>query len=370
MKLGKMKSVFLALLAALTLAALGFGLAAANGIGAYAEETTSTVDGISLIGSEGKNFIYSAEFTPNSDESDAAGLVFGVGEDCYWTATAAIKQNKVKLCQSEDGVLKTADYQFEAGKKFQITVIVNEEIAKVYVGNDDVAAITCKLEGYDGGKLGLDVTADKFGVANVKFTSTDSLDGDIFCNGYEVLKVVNLTDGNYKLKDSEYSVKDGVLTVSREYLRTLEADAEYAFRVVTDFTDFNFSITTDFTAVAATPSIDKYYRNNDVTLELSGNVTVHKLMIDGKECTFTQTGEKVVISSEQISSLSIGKHSVKLYTAKGRPETTINVAEMVETIIEPEVKSNHLWLWIDIAIFGSAIVGYVAFNVISKLRKK
>lgn len=369
MKLGKIKSLFIA---CLMLAALVFGFFAANGAFVYAEQASATGNGFSLTGSEGSNFIYSAEFTPESESAKTAGMVFGVddGSDCYWMAVADVKENTVVLWQSESAELKTAEYQFEAGKKFKMTVVVNSETAKIFVGSSDVAVITCKLEDYHGGKLGLAVKEGEFSVTNVTFTDTDTLDGDIFCNGYDVLKVVNLTDGNYKLNGNEYSMKGGVLTVSRDYLKTLEANTEYVFRVVTSFTDFNFSIITDFTAVTATPSIEKYYRHNDVTLELSGNVTVHKLLIDGKECAFTQSDGRVVISSTEISSLTTGKHTVKLYTNKGRPEATINVSEMVETVSEPVVKASHMWLWIDVAIFGTAIIGYVAYSIISKSKKK
>ena len=365
MKLSKVKSVFLAFLAVIT-ASLLFGTINANGGRVYAEENTA---GISLSGTYCNNFIYSAEFTPVSG-ADRAGIIFGADVNSHWSAVALTAEDGVALYrqEEEESELKRAGYSFEASEKFKMTLVVNEEVAKIFIGNDDVAALTYKLEGYDGGNI--TTIADGFEISNVVFTETDTPDGDIFIGGYEVLKVVNLTDGNYRLNGNEYSIKGGVLTVSNNYIKTLEVNTEYSFRVVTSFTDFNFRISTDFTSVTATPSIEKYYRNNDVTLELSASVTVHKLLIDGKECPFTQTEDRVVISAEQISSLSIGKHSVKLFTDKGRPETTINVSEMVETITEPEVKSTHVWLWIDVAIFLSAIIGYVTFSILSKRKKK
>jgi len=329
-------------------------------------------DGFRFSESAGTDFIYSAEFTPANGKAQAAGLVFGVCDNLtsYWVATADTRDGIVKIWKPGEGELKTASYPFEMGKKFKVTAVVNDGTAKIFINNDDIAVITYKLEDYRGGKVGLNVFNGDFNINNVKFTQTNSPDGDIFCNGYEVLKVVNLTDGNYKLKDSEYFVNGGAVTVSRSYLNTLEADTEYLFRVVTSFTDFNFKVTTGFTAVSATPSVDKYYRTDDVTIELSGNVKVNKLLIDGKECAFTQTDDRVVIAQEQIGALSTGKHTVKLFTDKGRPETSINVSEKVETISEPVIKSTHMWLWIDVAIFGSAIIGYIAFSVISKRRKK
>ena len=365
MKLSKKINVLLAVLAALILVPLCFGLIVANGVKAYADGD----DGISLSGYEGRNFVYSAEFTPANNDAQAAGLVFGISDDLtsYWAATADIQGKKVELSHSKEGGLKTAGYGFEAGKTIKLTVVMNGEMAKVFIDDSDVAVICCKLEKYTGGKLGLN---GDFNASNVKFTDLDLPEGDIFCNGYDVLKVINITDGNYKLTSGEYELKGGNLTVSRDYLKTLEAGTEYVFRIVTSFTDLDLKIKTDFTAVSATPAVEKYYRHNNVTLELSGNVKVHKLLIDGKECAFTQDGGEVVISSDEISSLSTGSHSVKLYTDKGRPETTINVSEMVETVTEPAAKATHVFLWIDLVIFLGAIVGYTAFSVITKRKKK
>ncbi len=372
MKLSRIKSVFLALSATLILAVLCFGLLAVNGGKAYAETADGEVafsdardlGGLSLGKYEGNNFVYSAEF----DNAKEVGLVFGVadGSDSYWSVVVDISNGTVKLSHSEDGELKTASC--DAGEQFKMTVVVNGGIVRVFIDNKTAAVITCRIDNYNGGKLRL--SDDGFNVSNVKFTDLDVPEGDIYCNGFEVLKVVNITDGNRKLSSGEYEVKGGILTVSREYLRTLEANTEYVFRAVTSFTDFDFKVTTDFTAVTVTPAVEKYYKDNDVTLELSGNVTVHKLLIDGKECAFTQTDDAVLISSQEISALSTGKHSVKLYTDKGRPETSITVSETVETITEPEVKASHVFLWIDLAIFLSAIVGYTAYSIISKRKKK
>ena len=338
------------------------GFATAKGGAVYAEQSAD--------GRHYGNFVYSAEFAPQ-DGASRAGFVFGADEKSHWTAVALFSEDSVALYRQEEKEieLKKAGYDFKDGEKLKMTLVVNEGVAKLFIG-DGVASLTYKLDGYTGGTI--DTVGDGFEISNTSIIETDTPDGNIYIGGYSVLKVVNLTDGNYKLDGAkEYSVKGGVLTISESYLKTLEADTEYSFRVVTSFTDFNFKVNTDFTSVTATPSIEKYYRNNDVTIELSSaSVTVHKLLIDGKVFEFTQTADRVVISSKQISTLSIGKHSVKLYTDKGRPETTFNLSETVETVTEPAVKSTHMWLWIDVAIFLSAIVGYVAFSIISKRKKK
>lgn len=329
-------------------------------------------DAFRFSAAEGKNFIYSAEYTPDNDDAQAAGIVFGVSDNLtsYWVATADTKENKVKLWQAGVGDLKTVDYTFETGKKFKITVVMNGDVAKIFIDDDVVAAIVCRIGDYVGGKLGLNVFGGSFVINNVKFTDLDVPEGDMNCNGYEVLKVVNISDGNYKLNGADYTLNGGILKISDEYLKTLEANTEYTFRVVTSFTDFDVTVKTDFTAVTATPAVEKYYKDDDVTLELSDSVTVNRLFIDGKEYAFTQTEDRVVISSDEIGSLTMGSHTVKLYTDKGRPETTITVSEIIETVADPVEQSARLWLWIDVAIFASAIVVYTAFSIVSKRKKK
>ena len=357
MKVCNKTKVLFASLAVLTLAALCLAIVPTA---AFAETTRSD---FVLRKGNANNFIYSAEFTPDSSEVTGDGFVFGVSDDftSYWAVVANIADGKVQLLKN-DTVLKSAQYSLEAGKTFALTLVVNEGIAKVFVDGSDVAAITCKLDGYSGGKVG--VKSD-CAVAYEQFASTDTLDGDIFCNGYNVLKVVNVNDG-HKLDSSEFSVSKSVLTVSREYLKTLEADTEYTFRVVTSFTDFNFTLTTDFTPATATSVMSKYYRGSDVTFELSGGAVVDKLLIDGENVEFTQNGNRIVVSAQVVNALPSGKHNVKLYTNIGRPETSFTLSEPAETLTEIVPEATHTFFWIDFAIFGSLILAYVVFTILKK----
>ena len=357
MKACKKTSILFASLAVLTLVALCLAIVP---MAAFAE--TANSDFILRKGNA-NNFIYSAEFTPDSSEVTGDALVFGVSDNLasYWVVAANVADSKVQLLKN-DTVLKSAHYSFEAGKTFALTLVVNEGIAKVFVDGSDVAVIICKLDGYSGGKVG--VKAD-CAVISEQFASTDTLEGDIFCNGYNVLKVVNVNDG-YKLDSSEYSVSKSVLTVSHEYLKTLEADTEYTFRVVTSFTDLNFTITTDFTPAVAVSVMSKYYRGSDVTFELSSGAVVNKLLIDGENVEFTQNGNRIVVSAQVVNALPSGKHNVKLYTNIGRPETIFTLSEPVETLTEIEPEATHTFFWVDIAIFGALILAYVAFTVIKK----
>ena len=357
MKSCKKTSILFASLAVLAMVALCLGITTT----VVVAETNASSE-FSLRKETANNFIYSAELT-DLTESSNVGLVFGVSDDLtsYWAVSVNVTNGKVELLKN-DTALKSVQYSFAADKTFALTLVVNEGIAKVFVNGSDVAAITCKLDGYSGGKVG--VKGD-CAVAFEQFASTDTLNGDIFCNGYEVLKVVNVTDG-HKLNNEEYSMSKGVLTVSREYLKTLEADTEYTFRVVTSFTDLNFTLTTDFTSATVTSVMSKYYRGSDVTFELSGGAVVDKLLIDGEKVDFTQNGNRIVVSAQVVNALPSGKHNVKLYTNIGRPETSFTLSDPVETLTEIEPEATHTFFWIDFVIFGALILAYVAFTVVKK----
>lgn len=353
MTLSKRAKVLLAgtVVLILTLICLGFVTAPAS-----AEEEDAFILQKSAV-----NFVYSAEFAPNEQ---GVGFVFGVNEQTgdFLSATVDAK-GKVAL-SSKDEVLKWA--QCEPSGSIVLTLVVNEGIVKIFVGDSNIAVLVHTLDNYVGGDVGVTKAGE---ASNGRFASTDVPDGDFFCNGYSVLKVVNVTDGHCKLTASQYAVEKSVLTVSREYLKTLENDTAYTFRVVTSFTDFDFVVTTDFNAVSARAVLDKYYRGSDVTVELASSATVSKLQIDDKDVKFTQTGNRVVVASAEADKLSAGKHTVKLYTNLGRPEAEINISDAVETLTELQAKATHVFFWVDIAIFGALILAYVAFTVVKKVKK-
>lgn len=368
MKLLKTKSLKTALFAVIVIAALLF--AAAFGV----KPSFAKADSFS-----GNNFIYSAELQTAGGTS--ASIAFGKTKDSSYTVTAdveggtlALTQTTVQKEEPKTVTLKSAECNFGTGN-LKLTVLVNEGVVKVFTAGGDVAVIVNKLHGYTGG--GVEGSFAGFTPINVNFISTDVPGGHIYIGGYTLDKVVNLTDGNKKLTEKtessagEYTVKGGVITISDEYLRTLEAGVEYRFRAVTSFTDFDFTVKADFTAASLTPSIDKYYKGAPVTLELSGGAKVERLFIDGTEYKdFTANNGVVTVSADAISGLSNGKHTVKLYTDKGRPEASINISERIETVVEPEEKVTHVFLWVDLAIFGAAILGYAVFSIVKRVKGK
>ena len=355
MKALKFKTVLLAIFTAVLVVLCHNAVASDNRFKTHA--TTTFVQEVE------SDFVLTCSFTPK-DGGEEVQLI--LGESSY-RVVVNVLENYVSLSNSDLKELKKAEHNFEYGKDFKITLVVNDEITRVYFDDVSVAVLVYKT-GSITGSVKIEIEEGSFDVGAVALHKTDTIKGDIFCLGYDVLKVINLTDGNYKLADTEYSVDKGVLTVSKDYLKTLEENTTYRFKVVTSFTDLNFKITTDFSSVSAYSAVEKYYRNNDISINLSADVQVTKITVDDKDCDFTQDGKTVTISKENADNLALGSHNVKLYTSAGRPEATFSISEIVETISEPVVVSTHLFFWIDIAILLTLILGYGAFSVYKKYK--
>lgn len=185
----------------------------------------------------------------------------------------------------------------------------------------------------------------------------------------DVVKVVNVTDGSYKLKTGEYSFENGELSVSETYLKTLEENTEYTFRVVTASDDYDLKVRTDFEAVTLTPEKEEFTKGENVSFKVNGSVSVTKLEINGDEYAFTADGNVITLSSESLKNLTGGTHTVKAYTSLGRPTASFDYAGLPDYRAETVEAVSHVFLWVDFAVFATLIVGYAAYAVVKRLTK-
>ena len=319
-----------------------------------------------------KDFFYSVTVKATDPSAKAFRVEFGKDEEQSYVATFDFEQGLVRIGNQEMAEIKSEDYAFEADTDYKIDLILNDGVAKIYINEYDTPILLLSLDGYQGGSISTDLDAVTFEHGHESITRLDTLSGDYFVGGYTVSKVVNLTDGNYRLSADQYKVEAGVITINRDYLNTLEVATLYKFRAVTSLTDFDFFVETDEVGTQARAQIDQYYRGSDVSFELSEASLVSKVFIDNEEFAFTQNEEKtlVTVASASLSSLPAGDHNVKFYTANGRPEAKLSLYSTVEVIPELPVPANHMYFFIDIAIFGVLIIGYVLFSQISKRGKK
>ena len=344
----------------------GFSFTADDGL----RFETGESDAFLFSGTQGENFIYTAEFTHKDNGSQAGGLVFGVSGNLsnYWVATADVKFGKIKLWRSGIGDLKTADYDFGGARKVKLTLAVNGKTAKIFAGEEKTAVLTQYLTDYSGGKIGLNVYNAKTAVNNVAFKDLGAEENLIDLSGYTVLKVVNVTDGSYRLGDDEYTVKDGKVSVSKEYLSTLENGRDYVFRIYTQFTQFDITVKADFAPSSVYVLKNEYPRGEALTLGVSGGTEVFRVEIDGEQYEFTYESGIVTVDGSSLKDLITGGHTVKVYTAKGRLQTEFSVTAGSDFRDEDIEEISYTFLYIDLAVFLTAGVGFAVVTVILKYK--
>ena len=168
------------------------------------------------------DFIYSVTLKKVSGEAKTFQLLFGASQNLekYQLLTVDFAEGKISF-GDQDEEIKSISQEFDSGREYKVNLIVNDSVAKVYLDGNDVASLVFGLSDYVGGKVASNLEESHFEYSKSSLTSLNTNSGDFNCLGYEVLRVVNLGDGNYRLKDSEYSVTDGVLTINRDYLKEL-----------------------------------------------------------------------------------------------------------------------------------------------------
>ena len=318
-----------------------------------------------------QDFIYSVHINKTEALATAFNLKFGINEDNFWLLKIDIDQQMVSLGNNDLEVIKSMDYGFNSKREYRIDLVVNDSVAKVFVDNNDTATLVYELKGYVGGDISDNLSESQLVYSNRSITNINTVSGDIFCSGYTVHKVINLSDGNYKLSEDDYTLSKGVININDSYLNTLETDTVYKFRAVTSLTDLDFYVHTHEVGVEVSSLVEKYYRGDNVTFELSEKVTVNKVVVDNTgELEFTQNDELITVQSEKLNSLSSGEHTVKFYTENGRPEAKFSIYEAVETIPEIPAPVNHSFFFIDIAIFAALLIGYVVISRVKNMKYK
>lgn len=335
----------------------------------------SSIDVASLTAADYsyQDFIYSATLRKVSADGKVFNLAFGIKTEdditSFYSLSVDFEGQEIRLGNEKMDEIKSVGYTLNDYVNYKVNLVVNAGVAKVYVNDSFSALLVLDLPGYEGGKIATNLEDSNLIGTKVSTMELNSLSGDYYVGGYTVNKVINLTDGNYRLTSEQYSIDGGVITIDEEYLKTLETATEYKFRAVTSLTDLDFYVKTEDVGTTVNSVIAKYYRGDDVRLELSQNTAVKQAFIDNEEVEFVQKDNLVTITSKNLSTVTSGEHNVKLFTANGRPETKFSLFEVVEVIPELTPPVNHTFFFVDIAIFAALILGYIGFSVIKKRAK-
>ena len=330
-------------------------------------------DGFMFSRESAEEFSYSAEISVNGQ---ACGLMFGVSDNFfdYFVATADFKENLVKVWRAGVGDVASVAYDFGGAASCTLTVVVNSGSAKVQI--DGNTALMCPLEGYEGGKLGINVYNGEARFNNVSLEHINAAvfgGEDVSFNvpGITVQKVVNLTDGGAVLAEGQYSSADGVLTVSSAYLSTLADGEVYSLRAIGEEGEIDLTLQTDFGGMSLEPVQTEYAPGAGVTINLYGEGQIYSLYVDGvvaDASSYSVADGVLSFTQEFCGALSEGSHTVTAYTSCGRPQTEF-------IIVQPnadgeELRADHVFFWIDIAIFAVFIAGYVGVNIYTRRKRK
>ena len=323
-------------------------------------------------------FVYSADLSVN-DGGQASGLMFGISDNRYYyfVATADFKDNVIKIWRSDIGDLARVSYPFGGRKNCRLTLEVVDGVAYLTVDSGSNADLICALDGYDGGMLGFNTYKADTLINNVtlerKVSSAvyDKSADVIFPIGErEVVKVVNVTDGSYRLKEGEYAVENGQVVLRSDYLNTLASGTEYVFRVVAADRDFDFKISPLFEQATASAGKPEFSPDEQITVAVSGAANVYAVRIDGKtvddELISVQDG---VVTVSAGLGLIEGIYTATLITDNGRPEVRIVVARPYDASGEAE-EPDFTFFIIDITLFAIFIIACITLPIVKKARKK
>ncbi len=330
-------------------------------------------DGFMFSRESAEEFCYSAEV---SVDGQACGLMFGVSSNFfdYFVATADFEENLVKVWRAGVGDLASVSYDFGGTASCTLTVVVNAGSAKVEVNGK--TALMCPLPGYSGGMLGINVYNGEAVFNNVALTriaaatfSGESISFNV--PGITVQKVVNLTDGRAVLTAEQYSAADGVLTVNSTYLSTLADGEVYSLRAIGEEGEIDLTLQTDFGGMSLEPVQTEYAPGAGVAINLYGEGQIYSLYVDGvvaDASSYSVADGVLSFTQEFCGTLSEGSHTVTAYTSCGRPQTEFIIVQPYADGGEPQ--ADHVFFWIDIAIFAVFIAGYAGVNIYTRRKRK
>lgn len=324
-----------------------------------------------------EQFIYSASIDVGQ-EGQAAGLLFGLSDNFhdYVVATVDFKDNLVKLWRAGIGDLKVADYNFNGSKNCNLTVSVENKTVKIYVNDDQFPIIYYLLEDYMGGKLGLNVyhSSTIFNHISLDILKAYEYEGtgtiDFPAEGGVIQKVVNITDNSYRLSEEDYIYEEGILKISEKYLKTLKSDTYYTLRIITESKSKDIVIIPSFDEAKLTIEKTEYTKNDSIYFSLEEGQTIQTLYLDGKVINeYTIENNTVTLSENLTKDLVNGSHTITVYTSKGRPSIKFSIVEVYSNGQEETATANHIFFFVDISLFASLILGYIAFTVYKKRKK-
>lgn len=323
-----------------------------------------------------EDFIYHASIDVLED-GQAAGLLFGLSENKlnYWVATVDFKDNVIKLWQAGVGDLKVIPYDFKGQKSCNLSILLQNKTVTIQINDDKSPKLVQILSDYNGGMLGLNVYHSKTAFNHIYASSLEELEYDgqneIQQNvAGEVVKIINVSDQSYRLKEDEFSYEDGILKINQKYLNSLKAGKSYIFRIVTS--DYTYDQTIHILFEEAKLSSEKTeFKNTDsLVFYLDGTQHIQRVYLDNIALDdYEFIDQRLILPQDYSMHLVSGSHTITVYTDLGRPTFEFSISEVFDGIIEEENVANHVFFYVDISLFAVVIIAYVAFTIYKRKKK-
>lgn len=322
------------------------------------------------------SFVYSASVSVK-ENGQAAGLVFGLSDNFYdyVVATVDFKDNRIKLWRAGIGDLKTVEYDFEGNTSCHLSVSVNDKTVMVKVNHEEIPSLVYIMSDYDGGRVGLNVynSSTVFNqivlekITDIAFTGSGSADIAV---KEEPIKIVNITDNSYRLTEEEYTYENGVLTICDSYLYTLKSDTSYVFRIITTGGWYDRVIQTSFAESEIASEKSEYANTEEISFSVLGAERIKAVYLDGSLIEDYRIEKNTIILTDSLTdSLVNGSHTITVYTEMGRPSQSFSISEPYNIDTSDTVQANHIFFYVDIAIFASLILGYAVITIYKKRKE-
>ena len=140
-----------------------------------------------------QDFIHSVTLKRTSASAKRYDFSFGGSEDFakHWRVSVDFENGKTFVAKEDETVLKQIDCALEDDIEYRVSILVNDGLCKVYLGEENVADLVLALDGYEGGRIKTNLEESGLIHSNESMTSLTTLWGDIYCGPYEVKKVIN-----------------------------------------------------------------------------------------------------------------------------------------------------------------------------------
>ncbi len=314
------------------------------------------------------NFSLTATVTAREDNAVAFGIVFAAGEDfrTFYCANYDYNAQQVKLWMN--GGESIAAYPLALRRGAPVTYALTVLNGEITVAVNGQTVIVASHGLYERGRVGLNVFNGAFAFNDIRLSSVYGA-GETVCEqvGDEPFILRNQTDKTY-LTANDYTVQEGVLTLSPSYVCTLTGGKAYGFTLL-----FESGRTQNFTlhAYAAVQIFDSYrVVNNGDGLQLAvslGLAQLQSVWIDGKSVAYDFADSVLSFGADTVDALSDGDHTLRIVTDKGAAEFVFGYAFVPPP---PVNKTGAVVSVIASVLVGCVLIAFAVYWITANRKRK